>query len=123
MENSETELSRLASLVTLFGALLTVIYSNPAVGYDVWDLLVAASVIAVCWRLRMSHEPGDIHLHVSRAAFSLASMLITMTALQFWPTVFDCINRSFFEIFDGQFVVAVLFFLVSPFVLPARAKR
>lgn len=102
----------IATLVTVFSALLTAIYTSPEdKPYGAWDLLLSTGVIVFCFSFRTSLQKSPLFLMFARVGISIAAMLIVMTICQaISKRLVEKINKPVLRILDGQFLITVLLF-------------
>lgn len=73
----------IATLVTVFSALLAAIYPGPEDKlYGVWDVLLAAGVIVFCLHFRSDLKTSPVFLVYATVGVSIAVMLILLTICQ-----------------------------------------
>lgn len=108
------------TLLSVFGSLLTVVYTDPVQQpYCAWDLAVSAAIISFCARFRAMQKTHSPFFQLARVAFSVALMVIIMTVLQaLFPeavTQIDKLNTQMqdtivIRLFDFQFLLALAIF-------------
>ena len=117
----DPEFTKIATLVTVFGALLTAVYTSPKeMPYCAWDLLLSAAIISFCLHFRTDLQDNWLFLNLSRVAFSIAGMLATMAMLQaLVPSLVKSIynlnervqDKLIVGILDVQFLITIGLFV------------
>ena len=106
---------QIATLVTVFGALLTAVYTSPKdFPYSIWDLLVSGGIITFCITFRVSLLGSPLFLTLARIALSVSLMLAIMSLMEaFKPAWVKKVDERYGRIFDGQFFIALALFAGS----------
>lgn len=117
---TKTELKLLALIITVFGGLLTVVYSDKK--YDIWDLGIGTLVISVCIVFWREFAPWKGTRWLSRVGFSTGAMIILMTIITLVsPDMAELLSKTFFRILNGEaLITAAIFALTLLFLKPHK---
>lgn len=110
--NDSKSLGLIASLVTVFGTMLTVLYADG--NYEAWDGLVGGLVLYVAYAYRREFAEDQRALVVVRVGIALGGLitLATLGTLTLGPTSLRLLEANW-RIFDVSFGVAAALFLAA----------
>ena len=101
----------IAALVTVLGAVLTVLYASGP--FEAWDIAVAAVVVYICWSCRHEFAADRRAVNLARIALAVALMLILIgVASLIWSELPARMDQTVCAMLDGYFVVAVVIFAI-----------
>jgi hypothetical protein len=102
-----------ASIVTVFSTLLTVIYGSG--GFDIWDLSIGLFVIYISYSFRREFSEDLRAFRIVQVGLGIAGMIVVMTLVTaVWRQIGQVMERKFLNgTVNLYFIATIEFILIS----------
>jgi hypothetical protein len=102
-----------ASIVTVFSTLLTVIYGSG--GFDIWDLSIGLFVIYISYSFRREFSEDLRAFRIVQVGLGIAGMIVVMTLVTaVWRQIGQVMERKFLNgTVNLYFIATIAFILIS----------